>query len=117
MTAHTIQQTQQIPQEEWLAFFNQFSQDNRGRLIALEIADQDIDNEDLVKRSPLAFITYDPVTKGNDVVIAIGREAVAYSHTVNCPQAVWVAKDDADQVLALEIVDHSGAQTIVRFGQ
>ena len=117
MTAHTIQKTQQVPEEQWLTFFNQFSKRNRGRFIALEIADEEVGDEDLVKQSPLAFITYDPVNKGNDVVIAIGRDAVSYSHTVSAPKAVWIAKDDADQVVALEIVDHNGTQTIVRFRQ
>lgn len=115
MTEHTIQETLQISQEQWLAFFDQFTKSNRGRSVAIEVADEEMGDEDLFRPSPLASITYDPVTKGNDVVIAIGRDQVAYAHTVNAPKAVWVAKDDSGQVVALDILDHSGTQTILRF--
>ncbi|MGB7413912.1 MAG: DUF5335 family protein [Thermosynechococcaceae cyanobacterium] len=115
MSKHTIQKTQQIPQEQWLTFFDQFTKTNTGRLLSLEVADKEMGDEPLIKQSPLASITYEPVNKGNDVIISIGRDAVAYSHTVEAPEAVWVAKDDAGEVVALEIVDRGGNQAILRF--
>ena len=117
MSANTIQKTQEILKEKWLSFFDQFTQSNRGRAIALEVANEEIGDETLVKQSPLASITYDPMTKGNDVVIAIGHDMVTYSHTVIAPKAIWVATDSSNQAIALEIVDHSGTQTILQFIQ
>ncbi|PZD71143.1 hypothetical protein C1752_07871 [Acaryochloris thomasi RCC1774] len=115
MSKQTIQETQQIPQEQWSTFFDQFTKTNSERILSLEVADKEMGDEPLIKQSPLASITYEPENKGNDVMIAIGHDALAYSHTVTEPNAVWVAKDDAGEVVALEIIDHSGNQTILRF--
>ena len=117
MIKHSIQKTQQILQEQWLTFFEQFTKSNNGRLIALEVVDKELGDELLVKESPLASITYEPKTKGKDVIITIDRDAAAYSHTITTPKAVWVAKDDSDKIVALEIVAHSGNQAILNFSQ
>ncbi|MGR3278768.1 hypothetical protein ACSYAD_27225 [Acaryochloris marina NIES-2412] len=47
-------------------------------------------------------------------MIAIGGDQVTYAHTVNAPKAVWVAKDISGQVVAIDILDHNGTQTILR---
>ena len=114
MTEQTIQETQQIPQEQWLAFFDHLTKSYKGCSLAIEVTDEDIGDENLVQQSPLASITYDPPAKGNDLMIAIGGDQVTYAHTVNAPKAVWVAKDISGQVVAIDILDHNGTQTILR---
>ena len=38
-----------------------------------------------------------------------------YAHTVNAPTEVWQAQDENGELVALEIQDESGGQTILRF--
>ncbi len=115
MSKHTLQKTQQISQEQWLTFFDQFTETNSERLLTFEVADKEMGDEPLVNESPLASITCQLVNNGTDIIIAIGHDALAYSHTVTAAEAVWVAKNDSGEVVALEIVDHSGNQAILRF--
>jgi hypothetical protein len=112
----TIKKTQEVPQKDWPTFCDQFTQRNHGRLIALEMTDDELGDELLVKQLPLSSITCEPATEGN-ALISIGLDEVAYSHTVTAPKAVWIAKDEIGQAIALEIIDHNDNQTILRFSE
>jgi hypothetical protein len=111
---HPIEINKQIPQERWVEFFDMFSNSNRGRSIAIEIIDSDLGDQELIKDASLMAIVYDPVDKGNDLVIETGRETVSYSHTVDAPTEVWTGQDDNGVVLALKVADAQGRQTLVR---
>lgn len=114
MTEHIIQETQPIPQEQWFIFFDQLTKTNKGQFTVLEGA---VKGEELVQPSSLTSITYDPVTTSKDVVIAMGRDQDVYTYTIIAPRAVWAAKGNSDQVIALNIFDQSGKQTILRFSK
>lgn len=104
----------QIPSEQWVEFFDTFTNGNKGRLIELEVLDQELGDEIPVKDQPLFSFIYDPVDKGNDLTIEIGREQVAYGHTIEAPTEVWQKQDDNGKVVALEIKADGKTQTIVR---
>jgi hypothetical protein len=103
----------QIPQDRWVEFFDQFTNGNRGRLIKLEIVDQESGDEISIQNAPLWSLVYDPVDKGNDLMIATGRDEVTYAHTVLAPKIVLEAQDTNGKVVALEILDQSNNQTIL----
>lgn len=104
----------QIPQERWLEFFDQFSDGNKGRQVQLEVISEDIGDQMPIEKAPLWSLIYDPINKGNDLTIEIGRDQVAYAHTIQAPNAVWEAQDENGKVSALEIRAEDGSQTIVR---
>ena len=110
-------QSKQIPQQRWLEFFDLLSDGNRGRSIAIEVISSEIGDEELIKNAPLFSVVCDPPDKGNDRVIETGKEQVNYAHTVTSPTEVWEAQDENGKVVALEIKDESGTQTILRFEQ
>lgn len=103
----------QIPQERWVEFFDQFTNGNRGRLLKLEIVDQEMGDETPISNVPLWTLVYDPIGKGNDLVIETGQNEVNYAHTVLAPKAVWERQDSNGKVTALEILDDSDNQTIL----
>ena len=109
------QTTKEIPQSQWSQFFNQLSKAEKRRFLSLEVASFEIGNEKIVKRGSLSSMTCEPLGKGHDLEISIGGDEVLYSHFVKSPKAVWVIEDEADHVMALEIIDDSEAQTIIRF--
>ncbi|HEY9676054.1 MAG TPA: DUF5335 family protein [Waterburya sp.] len=104
----------QIPADQWVEFFDTFTNGNRGRLIDLEVVDREVGDETLVKERPLLSLIYDPVNKGNDLTIEIGREQVSYGHTIDAPKEVWQEQDDKGNVVALEIKADDENQAIVR---
>lgn len=111
---------QQISSDQWVEFFDQFTQDNRGRLIKLEIVNRERGDEILIENAPLWSLVYAPVPQGNNLTlstgrnttIVTGRDEVTYSHTIHAPKTVWEAEDSNDQIVALEVIDESNAQTI-----
>ena len=69
----------------------------------------------VASQAPLLAIDYDPVGKGDDVVISLGRDSLAASHVVPAPQELWEAQDENGKVVAVQIVDKAGGKTLLSF--
>jgi hypothetical protein len=108
-------QTKKIDQGRWFEYLSMFSNGNRGRLIAVEIAAMAIGDQPPSDAAPLFAIDYDPAGKGDDLVITTGRDEVDYTHTISGPAEIWESQDDNGKVLALEIISQSGSKTILTF--
>jgi hypothetical protein len=108
-------QTKKIDQRRWSEFLSMFSNGNRGRLVAIEVADMAIGDQPLTEAAPLFAIDYDPANKGDDLLITTGRDEVDYSHKINAPAEIWESQDDNGKVVALEIIDRDGVKTILAF--
>ena len=113
MSSQPISSNQQISPERWVEFFDQFTNDNRGRLIKLEIVNQERGDEILIENAPLWSLVYAPVPQGNKLTLATEKDEVPPAHTILAPKIVWKAEDVNGQVVALEIIDESKAQTIL----
>ena len=108
-------QTKKIDQARWLEFLSMFSNGNRGRRVAIEVADMAIGDQPLTEASPLFAIDYDPANKGDDLVITTGRDEVDYSHNISAPAEIWELQDDNGKVVSLEVIDRKGVKTILVF--
>ena len=108
-------QTKQIDQGRWSEFLNMFSNGNRRRLIAIEIADIADGDQPLAAAAPLFAIDFDSAGKGDDMVITTGRDEVDYTHKISAPLEIWESQDDNGKVIALEVIDRNGSKTIVAF--
>ena len=108
-------QTKQIDQGRWSEFLSMFSNGNRGRLVAIEIADMADGDQPLSDAAPLFAVDFDPAGKGDDMVITTGRDDVDYTHKISDPLEIWESQDDNGKVTALEVIDRNGSKTIVAF--
>jgi hypothetical protein len=108
--------TTQIPQADWQDFFVTFSNGNRGRGLSLEVFDNETGDQPAANQGPLMAVDYDPVGKGNDIVVTTGTEEIDYSHTIKAPVELWQAQNDNGEVSALEIIDHNNVKTILSLG-
>ena len=115
MAKRKFENSKQVEQGRWVEFFDMLSDGNRGRRISLEVIDPELGDESPIKDAALFSVVCDPVGKGNDIMIETGEKQVNYAHTVNAPTEVWQAQDENGELIALEINDESGAQTILRF--
>jgi hypothetical protein len=108
-------QTKQIDRERWSDFLRMFSNGNRGRLMAVEIADTADGEQPLADAAPLLAIDFDPAGKGDDLVITTGRDEIDSTHKISAPLEIWESQDDNGKVMALEVIDRSGSKTIIAF--
>ena len=108
-------QTKQIDPMRWSEYLSMFSNGNRGRLMAIEIAGLAVGDQPLSGAAPLFAIDFDPAGKGDDLVITTGRDEVDYTHKISDPLEIWESQDDNGKVTALEVIDRSGSKTIFAF--
>jgi hypothetical protein len=108
-------QTKQIDRGRWSDFLRMFSNGNRGRLMAIEIAEMADGDQPLADAAPLFAIDFDPAGKGDDLVITTGRDQIDSTHKISAPLEIWESQDDNGKVMALEVIDRSGSKTIVAF--
>ena len=94
----------QVPREEWQDFFVTFSNGNRGRILSLEVFDSESGDSGQVKQGKLMAVDYDPVDKGNDIIVTTGVDEVDYTHTIKAPVEVWNAQHDSGEVAALAVL-------------
>jgi hypothetical protein len=106
-------ETKEIPQERWAEWCDLFTNGNRGRLIGIEIVDDESGAQPLADGVALVAIDYDPEGKGNDMVISYGDEEAPSRHTVAGPVALWQAQDRNGVVVSLEVENEHGGRTIV----
>ena len=103
----------QIDQSDWPDFFVTFSNGNRGRILTIEIFDTESGSTGQAKQGQLMAIDYDPVGKGNDIVVTTGENEIDYSHTIPAPVEVWQEQADSGEVAALAIVDQKNTKTVI----
>ncbi len=103
-----------IPRARWGEFFDQFSDGNRGRHISIEIINSELGDEELIQNAPLMAMVYDPVGKGDDLVIETGKDEVNYAHTVDSPTEVLTGQDSNGLMLAVSIADAAGTKTLIK---
>ena len=104
----------QIAPEGWSEFFDQFSNNNRGRRIKLETVNPERGDQIQFQNSPLLSLAYDSGNTGQ-VTISTSEEEITCTHTIHAPNTVWEALDQDGKVVALEILDESRNQTILQF--
>ena len=103
----------QISQAEWKDFFVTFSNGNVGRLLTLEVFDSESGDTGQMNQGKLMAVDYDPVGKGNDIVVTTGEGEIDYTHTIQAPVEVWKAQQDNGEVAALEVIDQNDVKTIL----
>lgn len=109
-----IELSKTVPHERWGEFFDQFSDGNRGRRLAIETISTELGDETLIQNAPLQAIVYDRPGKGNDLVIEVGKDEVTYAHTIDAPTEILTAQNSVGQIMAISIRDDAGMKTIVK---
>lgn len=96
----------QIEKSEWQERLDAFSSGNKERLCTIEAS-----GSTLVESIPIVSVNYDPVGKGDDLIITLQGS----THTVFSPSKLFITKQENGVVSELEIVDKHRKSTIIRF--
>ena len=108
--------TREIPRDEWVEFFDNFSNRHQGWLVTIEMLGADLGDQIQARDLPLEGIIAEPNDEGGGVIeILAGRKPDSHiSHTVSAPVRVWLKQTDqrADEVLEIESED---IRVLIRF--
>jgi hypothetical protein len=110
----------EISQDNWTNYLSEMTTSNRGRLIAVDIAaPNEVSHKPEIDipamGSPLFSLEYEPITKGNDIVLSIGEESLDYEHVIAMPLELTANLNTDGSLDSLEILAQGGARTRVNF--
>lgn len=105
----------QIHADKWAEHCSLFTNGNKGRMVTITSLDNETGNLILAENSPLMAFDYDPIKKGDDMVISLGKDTLEYSHTIQAPIEFWETHDDSGEVTSIEIIDQMDNKVIVTF--
>lgn len=110
-----------IPSVVWSDFFEQLTDENRGRLITLKLLDERLGDFEVLRHTPLHSITYDCPIDGSDLdlIVTVGRpqgmEAATYAHRVVLPKTISIITNEDGFVLSCTITSQDHVQTLISF--
>ena len=105
----------QIQPDRWIGYIDAFIRGNRGRIVKIELYNEEVGKEIIAINLPLLELVYDPVGKGDALTIGLGHEKVEFSHVIESPNEIWEIHDINGQVQAMEITDQNDTLGILCF--
>jgi len=109
--------TKEIPTNEWLKFFDNFSSKHAGWSVTLEIFGTELGAQ--VQERELAFagiVDEWDETRGNQIVIMFGEKPDAHiTHSIGRPTQVSLEQTDGGADVALAIKSADGVMALLRF--
>ena len=109
--------TQEIPRDEWSAFFDSFSRQHEGWLATVEVFGDDLGAQVEARELRLEGITADLKGSNEDAIsIMVGETPDDHvTHTITAPSHVRLEQTQEGANEALQIESASGATTLLRF--
>ncbi len=108
-----------IPYGIWPDFFAQFTEDNRGRPMAMKQLDGQQQEVALLRPTPLDAVVYDRLHNRSDLVITVsdsqGTGDAAYGHRIIDAQSVSIITDEDGVTQSCTVIDGSRTQTMISF--
>ena len=108
--------TEEIPREQWAAFFDGFSRRHQGWLVTVEVLGPDVGDQVEARELPLEGITAELRDPGQDEIeIFVGTRPDSHvSHRVIAPEKVYLKRSEEGADEALEIASKEMA-ALLRF--
>jgi len=110
--------SEEIPQDQWRNFLDDFSHRHVGQPVTLELLDDDLGDQPEAVELPHVGVSLDPKDSAGEIVeIIVGGEPSAdVNHIVRRASRVRIAKTDQGDDQALEIEARDEPTVLLRFG-
>ena len=109
-------QTRDIPREQWIKFFDDFSRRHEGWIVTLEVLGSDIGDQEETNNLPLVGISADVKARENRIEIIVGgRPDADVTRFIERPKHIWVKEPGFPGDEAMEIESEDGIKTILNF--
>jgi hypothetical protein len=108
--------TREIPRNEWIKFFDDFSQQHQGWVVSVEVISPEIGDQEEAEGLPLVGISADVKDGENRIEIMVGGKPGAHvTRILESPKRVWVKQAEEEAHEAVDIESEDGTKTILRF--
>ena len=109
-------QTREIPREEWVRYFDDFSKNHEGWIVTLEILGDDLGDQEEATKLPLVGLSADVKAGENRIEIIIGgKPDIDVTRFIERPKHVWVKETRMPGDDAIEIESEDGTKTLLNF--
>ena len=109
-------QTREIPREQWIKFFDDFSKNHEGWIVTLEVLGPDIGDQEEADRLPLVGVSADVKAHENRIEIIVGgRPDVDVTHFIERPKHIWVKEPRMSGDEVIEVESEDGIKTLLNF--
>jgi Family of unknown function (DUF5335) len=116
MSTQTNRTTREIPREQWIKFFDDFSKKHEGWIVTLEVIGSDVGDQEEAKGLPLVGISADLKDRENRVEIILGgRRDANLTRIIDTPKRVWLKEPEEVAHEAIEIESEDGTMTLLTF--
>jgi len=107
--------TEEIPQDHWEQFFDDFSQEHQNWRTSVEGMGRDMGDQPEAENVPLQGISFDEFgSEAGDIEIALGDTAEQFQvHRVNKPTHVRLTETRPGEELDLQVESEEGVTTLV----
>lgn len=107
--------TYEVPEDQWIRFFDRFSQDHAGWPVTVEVLGRETGPQRLLQEQPLQGISFDAQgSRPCTIQVGAGDQPSAnFSHVIDMPLHIRVADDESRGTIEIEPAD--GPQTLVHF--
>lgn len=116
MTTSANAMAREIPREQWISFFNNFSKQHEGWIVTVEVISTDLGDQEEATGLPLVGISADVKAGESRIEIIVGgRTDTGVTRIIEKPNHVWWKPPQgvADEVVEIESGD--GTMTLVSF--
>jgi hypothetical protein len=108
--------TKEIPREEWIKFFDDFSKKHEGWIVNVEVIGSDLGDQVEATGLPLVGISADLKAGENRIeIITGGRPDAALNRIIDSPKRVWLKQPQGVADEAIEVESEDGTMTLVSF--
>jgi hypothetical protein len=109
-------QTREIPREQWVRYFDDFSKKHEGWIVTLEVLGSDLGDQEEASRLPLVGLSADVKAGENRIEIIVGgRPDADVTRFINAPKHVWVKEPGIPGDEAVEVESEDGTKTLLNF--
>jgi hypothetical protein len=109
-------QTREIPRDQWVKFFDDFSKNHEGWIVTLEVLGSDIGDQEEANRLPLVGVGADVKAHENRVEIIVGgRPDADVTRFIERPKRVWIKEPRMPGDESIEVESEDGIKTLLSF--
>ena len=107
---------QEIPREQWMKFFDDFSKRHQAWIVNWEVLGSDLGDQEKTARLPLVGISADVKGSRPRIDIMVGGRLDAHvTQIIDAPKRVWFKESDIPGHEAISIETADGRMTVVTF--
>jgi hypothetical protein len=107
--------SKEIPHDQWIRFFDDFSKQHEGWIVNWEVLDAKLGDQEKTTRLPLIGISADTKGKPRIDVMVGGRPDAHVTQIIDTPKRVWFKQPDQPGHEAIEVESADGTMTLVTF--